>query len=987
MADENVPAPAPTRSDDQILPFAAWVPIEKSNHVLDLQKRKKNLIFQIAVDILQNINFFRAFTASASVPTIYIQQFWNTLTYPWRAILSMINQCLTGKTSGHDRMSTPVFVDPESSTQADGAQSSRVPVPLPEDPYEAIRQAYLESEGSGTSSAGSTSSDSTTPLSPDHPLTRDTPVLVPSLRRTAPSSLDVAFHKRFRSSYEGSPSPLPTLLVRKRYESCAGDEDPNLDDEGYGLDDESRGIDDDGHSVERDGLGLEEGDEVVPEGQQQAAPVIDTIMGEWYGYQEKNKNKDKTGQNRARDQKEREKTSPTLPSNLIGPARNPFYGMSTPVFVNSESSTQADDAQSTRVPVPLPKDPYDAIRQANLVGTDTESEPFEDLRSESPESPHIVASPISFPDSTPPIGHVEGFEGSGTSSAGSTSSDSTTPLSPDYPLTCDTPVLVPSLRRNARMAMRIQPALSPGYSARLAEVTSMSDIAFHKRFRSFYESSPSPSPTLLVRKRYKGTSELILGTNSEGDELGDEEVSLDSDSRSEDAKDEGPAAGDEDPGLDDKGYGLDDESCGIDDEGHSVESDGLGLEEEDEAGSGSAPELERSERVSAFRQPAFTTWTDPEDGTVYIDVLTYPPSAPPIQTPPSPDWTPGSLPISPSHSDVPSPVSSPLISLTVPSPVATLTATIPVDEDQFIVVGAQLELYRSILQDYTQRLDAMPHTLFAKIDRDVRELYTRSGAVRDEIFSQSFVETRAGIGDMGKTCRHLDGDKGTCYCLRVGEGSWRAVDGISVVLRFSVLSGKFSCDLRKLVTHSLSNTSYSSQQINMAYPLPLDMAYRSFRTETEIIDFRAKNFLPSFGTNPTDCLSLVSVARPKIEEKDSFELKGQFLKELQENTFSCSDNEDTNEHIEKVLKIVNLFYVPNITVDQLMLRVFPISLSGAASHWLRNKPINSIKTWEDLKTKFLNKYCPPGRTAKKMEEINNFQQEQDETLLSSMGAL
>ncbi|GJY63968.1 pyruvate dehydrogenase (acetyl-transferring) kinase, mitochondrial [Tanacetum coccineum] len=45
-----------------------------------------------------------------------------------------------------------------------------------------------------------------------------------------------------------------------------------------------------------------------------------------------------------------------------------------------------------------------------------------------------------------------------------------------------------------------------------------------------------------------------------------------------------------------------------------------------------------------------------------------------------------------------------------------------------------------------------------------------------------------------------------------------------------------------------------------------------------------------------------------------------------------------------------------------------------------NEPTGSIKTWEDLKTKFLNKYCPPGRTAKKMEEINNFQQEPDETL-------
>ncbi|GJU86504.1 hypothetical protein Tco_1294050 [Tanacetum coccineum] len=65
--------------------------------------------------------------------------------------------------------------------------------------------------------------------------------------------------------------------------------------------------------------------------------------------------------------------------------------------------------------------------------------------------------------------------------------------------------------------------------------------------------------------------------------------------------------------------------------------------------------------------------------------------------------------------------------------------------------------------------------------------------------------------------------------------------------------------------------------------------------------------------------------------------------------FSGSDNEDANEHIEKVLEIFDLFHVPNITVDQLMLRVFPISLTGAASRWLRNEPTGSIKTWEDLK--------------------------------------
>ncbi|GJR26197.1 copia protein [Tanacetum coccineum] len=79
---ENVPALAPLiRSDDQILPYSSWVPIRKSNCVLDLQKRQKNPIFQISVDILQNMNFFRAFTTTTTDPIIYIQQFWNTIKY------------------------------------------------------------------------------------------------------------------------------------------------------------------------------------------------------------------------------------------------------------------------------------------------------------------------------------------------------------------------------------------------------------------------------------------------------------------------------------------------------------------------------------------------------------------------------------------------------------------------------------------------------------------------------------------------------------------------------------------------------------------------------------------------------------------------------------------------------------------------------------------------------------------------------------------
>ncbi|GJQ98297.1 zf-CCHC domain-containing protein [Tanacetum coccineum] len=92
------------------------------------------------------------------------------------------------------------------------------------------------------------------------------------------------------------------------------------------------------------------------------------------------------------------------------------------------------------------------------------------------------------------------------------------------------------------------------------------------------------------------------------------------------------------------------------------------------------------------------------------------------------------------------------------------------------------------------------------------------------------------------------------------------------------------------------------------------------------------------------------VTRPKIDGNAHFKLKGHFLKELRDNNFSCSENEDANEHIEKVLEI------------------------------LKNEPTGSILNWEVLKLKFLSKYCPPARTAKKMEEITNFQQEPDESL-------
>ncbi|GJS75025.1 retrovirus-related pol polyprotein from transposon TNT 1-94 [Tanacetum coccineum] len=89
MADANINAPEapvaadfpPTRSDEQILPRDKWVPVGKSNCFLDVERTQANPIFKIVVDILKNTNFFRSFTTSSTIPSIYIQQFWDTIRF------------------------------------------------------------------------------------------------------------------------------------------------------------------------------------------------------------------------------------------------------------------------------------------------------------------------------------------------------------------------------------------------------------------------------------------------------------------------------------------------------------------------------------------------------------------------------------------------------------------------------------------------------------------------------------------------------------------------------------------------------------------------------------------------------------------------------------------------------------------------------------------------------------------------------------------
>ncbi|GKB69013.1 hypothetical protein Tco_0930425 [Tanacetum coccineum] len=73
----------------------------------------------------------------------------------------------------------------------------------------------------------------------------------------------------------------------------------------------------------------------------------------------------------------------------------------------------------------------------------------------------------------------------------------------------------------------------------------------------------------------------------------------------------------------------------------------------------------------------------------------------------------------------------------------------------------------------------------------------------------------------------------------------------------------------------------------------------------------------------------------------NIELTKEFLVELRMNIYHGTYNEDVVDHIVKVLKMVDLIYVPGVDSHQLRMKVFPFSLADDAKEWWISKDVTS----------------------------------------------
>ncbi|GJZ05261.1 hypothetical protein Tco_0538536 [Tanacetum coccineum] len=100
----------------------------------------------------------------------------------------------------------------------------------------------------------------------------------------------------------------------------------------------------------------------------------------------------------------------------------------------------------------------------------------------------------------------------------------------------------------------------------------------------------------------------------------------------------------------------------------------------------------------------------------------------------------------------------------------------------------------------------------------------------------------------------------------------------------------------------------------------------------------------------------------------------EFLVELRKNIYHRTYNEDVVDHIAKVLKMVDLIYVPGMDSHQLRMKVFPLSLVDNAKEWWISEGDGKITTWEELVETFFCRFYPESynREDEMMDEGDNW---------------
>nr|GEV57471.1 retrotransposon protein, putative, Ty3-gypsy subclass [Tanacetum cinerariifolium] len=136
--------------DNALVPYEKRLNTKRCNARIAFSKPQKEETYQVTLDALKISPCYPAFQITAEVLEIYVHQFWNTIknigkidgynfkldkkkyrvdTEPWRTFSAVINRCISGKSSGLDRLRELHFMYRANNREISSARKENMPYP------------------------------------------------------------------------------------------------------------------------------------------------------------------------------------------------------------------------------------------------------------------------------------------------------------------------------------------------------------------------------------------------------------------------------------------------------------------------------------------------------------------------------------------------------------------------------------------------------------------------------------------------------------------------------------------------------------------------------------------------------------------------------------------------------------------------------------------------------------------------------------------
>ncbi|GJW44655.1 reverse transcriptase domain-containing protein [Tanacetum coccineum] len=113
---------------------------------------------------------------------------------------------------------------------------------------------------------------------------------------------------------------------------------------------------------------------------------------------------------------------------------------------------------------------------------------------------------------------------------------------------------------------------------------------------------------------------------------------------------------------------------------------------------------------------------------------------------------------------------------------------------------------------------------------------------------------------------------------------------------------------------------------------------------------------------------------------NEFAIKGNHSTIVKGNQFDGRIKTDPHKHVNKFLRICDMFKYRDTKNEVVCLMMFPLSLTGEAKIWLDGLNEGTIENWNELRTLVISQFFPPALFDQLLEEIRSFSQHENETL-------